>query len=133
MGGEKVLATSYDDEKTLDHKYPDAKENVESILNEGGKVLYGIDATRLNEFRSVRGKKYSRIIFNFPHAGAGIKDQDRNIRTNQELCSGFFKSALTVLKDDGHVGYRPGLVRLGWHDAATGNVDLGRGGAKLRG
>ncbi|KAG5460512.1 MAG: hypothetical protein BJ554DRAFT_7432, partial [Olpidium bornovanus] len=36
-------------------------------------------------------------VFNFPHTGSGIKDQDRNVRANQELLLSFFASAAGLL------------------------------------
>eukprot|EP00899_Mesostigma_viride_P016393 jgi/Mesvir1/24755/Mv22013-RA.1 len=35
---------------------------------------------------------FDLVIFNFPHAGLGIKDQDRNLIANQTLLQGFFTS-----------------------------------------
>jgi len=47
--------------------------------------------------------RFAKAVFNFPHAGAGIKDQDRNVRVNQELLGGFFLSALEVVRPGGEV------------------------------
>ncbi|KAI5952677.1 hypothetical protein KGF54_003544 [Candida jiufengensis] len=37
-------------------------------------------------------KKLDYIMFNFPHTGKGVKDQDRNIRDHQNLIINYFKN-----------------------------------------
>ena len=47
----------------------------------GGRVLYGVDATKLEASSSLRAaaaasagggpQRFSKIVFNFPHAGEG--------------------------------------------------------------
>ena len=46
---------------------------------------------------------FDRVVFNFPHRALGIKDQDHNVRANQELLAGFFRGALEVLAPEGEV------------------------------
>ncbi|KAI9225037.1 hypothetical protein BC828DRAFT_394862 [Blastocladiella britannica] len=95
--GEKILATAYDSRDVVLAKYPDAAaitEDFESALE--GKCLYDVDATHLAKCPALRGKRFSKIVFNFPHVGLGIKDQDRNVRANQQLLLGFFKSVMHV-------------------------------------
>jgi 25S rRNA (uracil2634-N3)-methyltransferase len=98
-----LTATCYDSESVLNRKYPDAQENIELIRDYEGTVLFGIDATRLHSIKSIKSRSFDRIIFNFPHAGAGIKDQDRNILVNQKLLLEFFTSAVQVLADHGFI------------------------------
>ncbi|GAW02128.1 conserved eukaryotic protein [Lentinula edodes] len=45
-----------------------------------------------------KGRRWSKIVWNFPHAGKGINDQDRNILSNQTLILGFLHSAAKFLK-----------------------------------
>ena len=65
---------------------------------------------------------YDYVVFNFPHVGAGIKDQLKNIRANQTMLAAFIPSAFQVLHDEGevHVTVKKGepydswrLVKLG--------------------
>ncbi len=44
--------------------------------------------------------KFDRVIFNFPHLGAGIKNRSKNIEAHQVLISKFFKSARKMLAVD---------------------------------
>jgi len=93
----KMIATCYDNEIELKEKYNDATENIKAIEDLGGKVLYHIDATKLASLKHFKGKRFDKIVFNFPHVGAGIKDQDRNVLTNQKLLQSFFDNAAELL------------------------------------
>lgn len=93
----KMVATCYDSKEDLNEKYNDANENIQAIEDLGGKVLYQIDATKLASLKQFKGKRFDKIVFNFPHVGAGIKDQDRNILTNQKLIQSFFDNAAELL------------------------------------
>ncbi|KAI8808134.1 hypothetical protein BJ742DRAFT_869374 [Cladochytrium replicatum] len=91
--GIKVIATTYDTEQNLYEKYPDAKEIVEVLGDyETVSVHHKIDATALHKYRSLR-QPLTKITFNFPHVGQGIKDLIRNVRANQALLSDFFSAA----------------------------------------
>ncbi|KAK9314058.1 hypothetical protein V1522DRAFT_386434 [Lipomyces starkeyi] len=67
------------------------------------KVLFKVDATALTKTKYLRKRKFDCCVFNFPHTGSGITDQDRNILKNQELLDGFFKSVTSILKPSGTV------------------------------
>ncbi|KAI6112452.1 hypothetical protein EDD16DRAFT_1165551 [Pisolithus croceorrhizus] len=88
-----VTATSYDSEEDCYAKYPDAKEIVETVRSRGAQVLFNVDATRLHKCPALKGRKWDRIVWNFPHAGKSITDQDRNILSNQQLILDFLRSA----------------------------------------
>jgi 25S rRNA (uracil2634-N3)-methyltransferase len=122
MPPSNITATTYDSEEDCYSKYTDAQEIVEGLRDKGVKVLFGVDGTRLDRAAGIKGKKFDRIVFNFPHAGAscpssrpslprklisnvwnclltgkGISDQDRNILSNQMLILGFLSSASRFL------------------------------------
>lgn len=96
---QNLLATSYDSEEVCYEKYADAKRNVETLRRGGVRVEFGVDAGLLEAYDflwtdgstapatvfshsesvgKVKGKgkgkarqgRWSRVIFNFPHAGA---------------------------------------------------------------
>ncbi|KAJ2779671.1 Meiotic nuclear division protein 1 [Coemansia javaensis] len=92
-----VVATAYDARETAGEKYPDLDAHVAAVERLGGTVLFGVDGTQLARHKRLRARRFSRIVFNFPHVGLGIKDQDRNVRANQELLLGFFRSARPLL------------------------------------
>ncbi|KZV67626.1 hypothetical protein PENSPDRAFT_583684 [Peniophora sp. CONT] len=93
-----VVATAYDTEAECYEKYPGASEHVAALREKGATVLFGVDAAKLDKHPFLtKGKRFDRIVWNFPHAGKGIADQDRNIRANQELLLGFLRSAPDVL------------------------------------
>ncbi|KAI0323058.1 hypothetical protein OF83DRAFT_1090509 [Amylostereum chailletii] len=92
-----IFATAYDSEDECYAKYPDAIECVSALRAKGVHVLFGVDATRLDKCVALKGKRFDRIVWNFPHAGKGIADQDRNILSNQVLILGFLRSAENFL------------------------------------
>lgn len=105
-----ITATSYDSEEECFSKYPEAETIVRIIKQRGVEVLFGIDATKLQKHSALKGRRWDRIVWNFPHAGMcltdvvhlihtfvcqgkGITDQDRNILSNQRLVLDFLRSA----------------------------------------
>ncbi|KAF9444343.1 hypothetical protein P691DRAFT_677753 [Macrolepiota fuliginosa MF-IS2] len=93
-----VTATAYDGEEECYEKYPDAKEIVRVLRERGVEVLFGIDATKLEKILGLKGRKWDRVVWNFPHVGKGITDQDQNILSNQVLILDFLRSAAKMLK-----------------------------------
>ena len=66
----QICATSYDSEEVSFDKYPDAERNVRRLSERGVRVGFGVDAGMLEKSKSVgKGRRWSRVIFNFPHAG----------------------------------------------------------------
>lgn len=97
--GHLVCATAYDSEKDAYDKYPDAEANVDVLRKAGVRVAFGVDAGALERAHKVvgRGPRWSRVVFNFPHVGKGITDQDRNVRENQVLLLRTLKSVAPLL------------------------------------
>ncbi|KAH3684525.1 hypothetical protein WICPIJ_004496 [Wickerhamomyces pijperi] len=107
---ERLIVTSFDHSvKELTLKYPHTFEENYKILTEEYKVpiKFKIDATNLIKTLKVNAKNITTvtgfprvdfIMFNFPHTGRGIKDQDRNIRDHQVLVDGYFKSSVELFK-----------------------------------
>ncbi|SCV05401.1 LANO_0H06678g1_1 [Lachancea nothofagi CBS 11611] len=110
-----LIVTSFDASVSeLNLKYPHSfPENYEFLVQNGVKILFRIDATNLlksfklskkTTWPKVVGaewaiKKVENIMFNFPHTGKGIKDQDKNIRDHQELVAGFLASSKLFFKN----------------------------------
>lgn len=106
-----ILATAFDDEQQCYQKYPDAEENVKQIRSIAGRedvVLFGVDAGSLlahkglqKVTKSIKSNTYpaswNKIVFNFPHVGAGHKDESRNVLANQLLLIRFLISAAPLL------------------------------------
>jgi 25S rRNA (uracil2634-N3)-methyltransferase len=66
----RVLATAYDSEEECYSKYPTAKETVAQIRVLGARVEFKLDAGAIEKCKAVgKAKTWSRIVFNFPHAG----------------------------------------------------------------
>lgn len=99
-GGIGLTATCYDCEDGLVRKYgAPAAENISALRAASARVLTGIDATRMHTvdaLADLRGRcRY--VVFNFPHAGAGIKDEATNTRLHRELIERFLLSAAAML------------------------------------
>lgn len=64
-----ITATAYDSEADCYMKYPGAKAIVEEIRQNGVQTLFGVDATKLEKVYALKGKKWDKIVWNFPHTG----------------------------------------------------------------
>jgi 25S rRNA (uracil2634-N3)-methyltransferase len=109
---ENLIITSFDNSvNELQLKYPSSfAKNYEEIVNtyKAVKVFFKVDGTQLSKSLRINNKqKFLKtlgltyldfIIFNFPHTGKGMKDQDRNIRDHQLLVLGFLKSCQELFK-----------------------------------
>ena len=64
-----VTATAYDTEEECCAKYPDAAEIISSLREKVVEVVFSVDATKLEKCTPLRGRKFDRIVWNFPHVG----------------------------------------------------------------
>ena len=101
----RVVATALDNREIVLRKYRKARDNLEFL--EGTKnveIVFGVDGTKLHEDKELKrifglnDRPPTRVIFNFPHTGAGIKDRGRNIVAQQKMLQGFFDSALKFVQ-----------------------------------
>ncbi|KAF9013611.1 hypothetical protein BDZ89DRAFT_1077010 [Hymenopellis radicata] len=93
-----ITATAYDSEQDCCSKYPDAQEILVDLRARGVQVLFGVDASKLDRVPQLKGRRWDKICWNFPHAGKGITDMDRNILSNQVLILDFLRTAEGLLK-----------------------------------
>ena len=98
--GSSITASAFDSLQVALVKYPSLEKNLELLEDYQVKILFNIDATNLNKKKI---SSFDKIIFNFPHVGKGIKDQDRNILANQELLLGFLSGVSRVMNPNGKV------------------------------
>ncbi|KKY20088.1 hypothetical protein UCRPC4_g04220 [Phaeomoniella chlamydospora] len=65
-------------------------------------LAHAIDARKAGSSKELRSRgPFDKIVFNFPHAGGVTKDVNRQVRLNQELLVGFFKSCKGLLSRPG--------------------------------
>lgn len=69
LPGESVTATAYDSEEECYEKYPDAKEIVQHLRDHKAEVLFRVDATKLESCKALKGRRWNKVVWNFPHAG----------------------------------------------------------------
>lgn len=66
---QNVTATAYDSEEECYQKYPDAHSIVKAVREKGVQVIFNVDGTKLEKTSALKGRKWDRIVWNFPHAG----------------------------------------------------------------
>lgn len=113
---DNLIITSYDNSvNELKLKYPHTfEENYQYLKDLNIPIFFQIDVTKLvksfkisknntwfkiiNRLSDHRwgNKPLQNIVFNFPHNGKGIKDQERNIRGHQDLIFNFFQNSLQL-------------------------------------
>ena len=64
-----ITATAYDSEQECYEKYPEAKFIVSNLRSSGMEILFGVDGTCLEKTPSLKGRRWDRVVWNFPHAG----------------------------------------------------------------
>jgi 25S rRNA (uracil2634-N3)-methyltransferase len=64
-----LTATAYDTEKQCCEKYPEAGSIISFLRTKGVEVIFGVDGTRLEKHHALKGRKWDRICWNFPHSG----------------------------------------------------------------
>lgn len=127
--GSNVYATCYDGEAALHKKYVDAKEIRSELETKfSATTLVGVDATRLHEVKAFR-KAFRRIVFNFPHLGAGEANVEKSVADHQELLTEFFKSAEKCLDAKApdsaiHVSLKVGEPYKSWKVVQVGRAAL---------
>lgn len=94
--GNNVTATTFDTFATVKKKYSNATECISEIKRKGGKVIHGIDATKLDQYQDLL-PLFQYIVFNFPHTG------QQRVHLNRVLLESFFTSAREKLVYDGEV------------------------------
>ncbi|ONH79633.1 Ferredoxin-fold anticodon-binding domain-containing protein 1 [Saccharomyces cerevisiae] len=113
---DNLIITSYDNSvNELKLKYPHTfEENYQYLKDLNIPIFFQIDVTKLvKSFKISKNntwfkiisrlsdhrwgnKPLQNIVFNFPHNGKGIKDQERNIREHQDLIFNFFQNSLQL-------------------------------------
>ncbi|CAI0389001.1 unnamed protein product, partial [Linum tenue] len=101
-----MVSTSLDTEWELLQKYNKAGSNLQLLKSMGAQVLHSVDATQLNATAELCGRKFDRIIFNFPHAGFHRGRGEASqwvIVQHKQLVSSFLKCASGMLRPNGQV------------------------------
>lgn len=82
---ENITATAYDTEEECLAKYADAGEKITVLRTKGVNVLFGVDATKLEKVSQLKGKRWDKIVWNFPHAGTCGSGFGRQFRRRQGI------------------------------------------------
>ncbi|KAJ4302654.1 hypothetical protein N0V90_001543 [Kalmusia sp. IMI 367209] len=101
-----VTATSFDTSADVREKYPSFAAIHDELvaLTPPVPIHHGIDATKLGTYKALRGERgegwegWDTVAFMFPHTGGLSTDVNRQVRANQALLVGFFKSCVSEHK-----------------------------------
>ena len=66
---QNITATAYDTELECLAKYADAQEKIDVLRVKGVNILFGVDATKLEKVSQLKGKRWDKVVWNFPHVG----------------------------------------------------------------
>ena len=66
---QSITATAYDTEEECLAKYADVQEKIDALKSKGVSILFGVDATKLEKVSQLKGKRWDKVVWNFPHAG----------------------------------------------------------------
>lgn len=64
-----ITATAFDSEDSCYKKYPESREIVRLLRQRGVEVLFEVDAIALERCKSLKGRRWDKVVWNFPHAG----------------------------------------------------------------
>ncbi len=93
-----LIATSYEKESTLRNVYPNFDETLKELHRLGARVLYQVDATRLQQtFQD--NSTFHRICWNFPCTAIakGQDGQNQEMEENKQLVRQFVTSAIPLM------------------------------------
>lgn len=109
-GGERLVATSYETRETLERVYPNFLETLSELKALGARVVYEVDATRLDvEPWKASGDKgtelFHRIAWNFPCTAIlqGQDGQNSAMEENKDLVRRFVRDARHLLHPFGEI------------------------------
>jgi len=94
--GRELKATTWDSKTKLESSFANASANTRMITENGGSVLYGVDATKLDEHFTP--STFDSVVWMFPHVPG-----KQNIKRNRALLQAFFSSSRKVLAPGGTV------------------------------
>ncbi|PVU91737.1 hypothetical protein BB561_004240 [Smittium simulii] len=117
--GLNIIATSYDSQKEVFSKYQDAETLIKSFTSLGGTVYHNVDCADLQKIKPLKKKKFTRIVFNFPHLGHNVADQERSIKSHQDL---LLNSEPEVENNDDDIDNIPGFDKI--KNLSGNNFDL---------
>ena len=66
---QNITATAYDTEEECLAKYADAQEKIAVLKVKGVNIFFGVDATKLEKVSQLKGKRWDKVVWNFPHEG----------------------------------------------------------------
>ncbi|KAJ4953516.1 hypothetical protein NE237_030348 [Protea cynaroides] len=123
---DNMVSTSLNSEGFLKKNYGNAMSNINGLKNRGCVVLHGVDARIMSRHVFLKGMKFDRIIFNFPHAGFFNKEsKESQISRHQNLLTLFFKNAKKMLSEKGeiHISHKTSRSHKEWNIVSLASLN----------
>lgn len=74
-----MIATSLDNQATVMINHPTANLNWEGLSRLGATIVHEVNVHTMSIHHLLWGKKFDRVVFNFPHAGFCFGMSESNI------------------------------------------------------
>lgn len=101
-------------------RYPDASQHTSLVADLGGTVLHGVDARNLAATKALKGRRFTKVVFNFPHVGercvegamghGNLHRHDRSVAALCQLCGTVLRVRFVLLMLPMSQGCDPGEV-----------------------
>jgi len=102
-GHTNICSTFYDSKDVVLKKYPHAVDILHELQSKCKyPPMFGVDATKLEEYKAALGTSFDLVFFTFPHTGVP-NDRPESVTSNQELLRGFLTSVHHVMAPGGQV------------------------------
>ncbi|KAK7314605.1 hypothetical protein VNO77_33132 [Canavalia gladiata] len=93
-----MVATSLDSRESLGTKYAKAITNLTELVGLGCTIVHEVDVHTMAQHSLLKFRSFDRIIFNFPHAGFFLgENNELQIELHKKLVRGFLSSAQFML------------------------------------
>merc|ERR1719272_2321203 len=114
----RVIATTFEDLKTLRERYPEINGSIEMLEDHYAEVFHEVDCTRIaidKQFEGLEGT-FGAVYYNYPHSGAvgGFFDGHSLVNWRHEnLMRLFFRALRTFVKPGGSVKVASNMGAVG--------------------
>ncbi|CAM8884629.1 unnamed protein product [Rhodiola kirilowii] len=108
---ENIVATSLNSEAYLRSSYRNAVDNIFLLRMRGCKVYHEVDATDMKNHKMIKGLRFDRIIYNFPHSG-DFRSTEFALRKNQRLVRLFMENCVKLIEEKGEIHIRHKSTRF---------------------
>ncbi|MBD2501105.1 Rossmann-like fold-containing protein [Anabaena azotica] len=100
IGGQGIVATSYESGDEIKKKYQAAKGNMQTVESQGAQIFHGVDAQNIDPNIGGPPPEFQFIVFNYPFVEG---DRPTASARNREMLAKFMQSASKALSKGGKI------------------------------